>query len=67
LINPVRVPYFDRIWKAKLPLEAISNGKFLDAGCGGGIATEALAKLGYSITGLDMSKESVQVRTIGSI
>ena len=28
-------------------------------GCGGGIATEALAKLGYNITGVDLSDNSL--------
>jgi len=33
----------------------------LDIGCGGGIFTEAMAKQGALVTGLDASKENIQV------
>ena len=35
----------------------------LDIGCGGGILTESIAKKGAHITGIDMSKESIEVAT----
>ena len=35
----------------------------LDIGCGGGILTESIAKKGAQITGIDMSKESIEVAT----
>lgn len=33
----------------------------LDAGCGGGILSEALAELGHHVTGIDLSKNSIEV------
>jgi 2-polyprenyl-6-hydroxyphenyl methylase / 3-demethylubiquinone-9 3-methyltransferase len=62
-LNPVRIPYFDRIWRKVLGngIVADPKKKFLDAGCGGGIATEALAQLGYQMVGLDVSEGSVEV------
>lgn len=62
-LNPVRIPYFDRIWRLTLGSSAVGSPdrKFLDAGCGGGIATEALAQLGYNMLGLDLSEGSVEV------
>jgi 2-polyprenyl-6-hydroxyphenyl methylase/3-demethylubiquinone-9 3-methyltransferase len=35
--------------------------KILDIGCGGGFLSNYCAKLGYSITGLDISKESLDI------
>ena len=53
-INPVRTKWIvEQIPK--------SNAKILDVGCGAGIATEALAMLGYNMTGLDISKKLISV------
>lgn len=60
LVNGARIPYFDRIWKAKLPDEPKSESKYVDVGCGGGTATEALAKLGYNIVGVDPSEGAIK-------
>jgi len=38
----------------------LSGRKVLDVGCGGGILTEALAKLGAHATGIDLSKDSIE-------
>lgn len=35
--------------------------KVVDVGCGGGLATECLARIGYSVTGLDVSPENIEV------
>ena len=61
LLNPARIPYFDRHWRAGLgiTMKNIKNSVFLDVGCGGGIATEALAQLGYNMTGVDLSEPSL--------
>lgn len=37
------------------------NPKILDVGCGGGILSEALAKAGAQVTGLDLSEQSIEV------
>jgi len=52
-INPVRLKYITN--------QASIEGKnVLDVGCGGGILTEALATSGAKVTGLDLSKASLQ-------
>jgi len=52
-INPLRLKFI---------LEnAASHHKVLDVGCGGGILSEALAKEGASVMGIDLSRESLDV------
>ncbi|XP_032516692.2 ubiquinone biosynthesis O-methyltransferase, mitochondrial-like [Danaus plexippus] len=42
-------------------LAPLSNKSILDVGCGGGILTEALARIGANMTGIDASRELVDV------
>ncbi len=52
-INPVRLQYItDQV--------SVEGNKVLDVGCGGGILSEALAAAGAEVTGLDLSKASLQ-------
>lgn len=37
------------------------NAKVLDVGCGGGFLSNPLSELGHDVTGLDISKESLEV------
>lgn len=53
-INPLRTKFI--MEKLTTP-----NPKFLDVGCGGGILSEALAKAGAQVTGLDLSEASIEV------
>lgn len=63
-LNPVRLRYIraaiDQHWpgkeKAFRPLEGKSA---LDVGCGAGLLTEPLARLGASVTGLDAAPENI--------
>ena len=47
-INPLRLAYINQ----RAPLKGKS---VLDIGCGGGILAESMAKLGATVTGIDMS------------
>eukprot|EP00303_Exanthemachrysis_gayraliae_P001415 CAMPEP_0206014270 /NCGR_PEP_ID=MMETSP1464-20131121/17995_1 /ASSEMBLY_ACC=CAM_ASM_001124 /TAXON_ID=119497 /ORGANISM="Exanthemachrysis gayraliae, Strain RCC1523" /LENGTH=296 /DNA_ID=CAMNT_0053388015 /DNA_START=1 /DNA_END=891 /DNA_ORIENTATION=+ len=58
LLNPARVPFFLRAFRAQLRTGAEAP-RLLDIGCGGGLVTEELARAGYTIVGLDMSEKAV--------
>jgi 2-polyprenyl-6-hydroxyphenyl methylase/3-demethylubiquinone-9 3-methyltransferase len=51
-INPTRLNFITKHVSLK-------DAHVLDIGCGGGILTEAMAKQGASVTGLDASKENI--------
>jgi 2-polyprenyl-6-hydroxyphenyl methylase/3-demethylubiquinone-9 3-methyltransferase len=59
LLNAARIPYFDRVWRQQLRLGPDRPGAFLEVGCGGGIATGALAELGYGMTGVEPAAASL--------
>ena len=53
-INPLRLDYID----ARAPL---AGKKVLDIGCGGGILAESMARLGATVTGIDMGEAPLEV------
>jgi 2-polyprenyl-6-hydroxyphenyl methylase / 3-demethylubiquinone-9 3-methyltransferase len=53
-INPVRLSFVKKH-------VSLNNSHALDIGCGGGILTEAMAKEGAIVTGLDASKENINI------
>ncbi len=53
-INPLRLDFIRQF------LPDLKDKKILDVGCGGGILSEALAKLGGHITGIDLSESALQ-------
>lgn len=58
-MNPIRVSYFDEAARAALG-EDRSRVRVLDIGCGGGLASERMAALGYRVTGVDLSEGSIE-------
>ena len=38
--------------------------KFLDIGCGGGLVSEPLCRLGGNVTGIDASSKNIEVAKI---
>ncbi|MGH8639265.1 MAG: 50S ribosomal protein L11 methyltransferase, partial [Burkholderiales bacterium] len=53
-INPLRLEWIDRH-------AALAGKKVLDVGCGGGILTEAMARLGAQVSGIDLSDKALRV------
>ncbi len=53
-INPLRLDWIDRI-------AALAGKAALDIGCGGGILTEAMARRGAKVKGIDLSEKALKV------
>lgn len=61
LINPLRVQFIDQYGLG------VAGRKVLDVGCGGGLLTEALAKAGAEVTGIDMSPDALSVARLHAL
>lgn len=66
--NPIRLKYIIETIKEQfflsnsyLPLNGL---KILDVGCGGGLLCEPLARLGASVTGIDMSEKTISIASL---
>ena len=57
-VNPVRVGYFERLLNEVLKLD-YRGTPALDVGCGGGILAEEFAGIGFRVTGIDPSEQSL--------
>ncbi|MGQ5523204.1 bifunctional 2-polyprenyl-6-hydroxyphenol methylase/3-demethylubiquinol 3-O-methyltransferase UbiG [Chitinimonas sp. PSY-7] len=53
-INPLRLGFIDKH-------AHLAGKRVLDVGCGGGILSEAMAKSGASVTGLDLAEKSLKI------
>ena len=53
-INPLRVGFIEE-------RASLAGKKVLDVGCGGGILSEALSKLGADVTGIDASENTIGI------
>jgi 2-polyprenyl-6-hydroxyphenyl methylase / 3-demethylubiquinone-9 3-methyltransferase len=69
MFNPTRIEYIlDKITahfnldkKNKLPIQGL---KVLDIGCGGGLISEPMTRLGASVTGIDASEKNIKVASL---
>ena len=63
--NPIRIKYIkDNIvndFNIKISSKPFKNIKILDIGCGGGLLSEPMCRLGASVVGIDASKKNIQV------
>ena len=57
-INPLRLTWIDNT------VNGLNGRSVLDLGCGGGILSEAMAKLGAKVTGIDPAEKSIKVAKI---
>ena len=63
--NPIRIRYIKNnlindfsLKNKKKPLDGL---KILDIGCGGGLLSEPMARLGAKVTGIDASKKNIEI------
>ncbi len=69
MFNPTRIEYilniskshFKRIKQKRLPLK---NLTILDIGCGGGLISEPMTRLGAKVTGIDASKKNIKIASL---
>ena len=53
-LNPVRLAWIENV-------AGLAGKRVLDVGCGGGLLSEAMARRGATVTGLDMSGDSLAI------
>jgi len=58
-LNPLRLAWIDGLAK-------LAGKEVLDVGCGGGILSEAMARLGATVTGIDLSEKPLKVAELHS-
>tara|TARA_B100000029_G_scaffold420784_1_gene426775 strand:+ start:330 stop:665 length:336 start_codon:yes stop_codon:yes gene_type:complete len=66
MFNPIRIEYILDICTSyfkidkdkKLPLAGL---KILDIGCGGGLISEPMTRLGAEVTGIDASEKNINI------
>ena len=70
MFNPIRIEYIldkttqhFKIIDKKHPFKGL---KFLDIGCGGGLISEPMCRLGADVTGIDASLKNINVAKIHS-
>ena len=63
--NPIRIQYIkDNLvsdFNIKLSDKPLKNIKILDIGCGGGLLSEPMCRLGAKVLGIDASKKNIEV------
>jgi 2-polyprenyl-6-hydroxyphenyl methylase / 3-demethylubiquinone-9 3-methyltransferase len=60
VLNPVRLAYVEA-------LAPLRGKRALDVGCGGGLLSEAMAKAGATVTGIDLGQTTVQVAELHAL
>ena len=71
MFNPIRIEYITEKIKHHFKINSnktnFLNGlEILDIGCGGGLISEPMARLGGKVTGIDASEKNIQVAKIHS-
>ncbi len=68
--NPIRISYIReniiKTFKLENKKKPLQNIKILDVGCGGGLLSEPMSRLGAEVTGIDASDKNINVAKIHS-
>ena len=63
--NPIRIQYIKENlishFKIKKKKTSLKNLKILDIGCGGGLLSEPMSRLGAKVTGIDASEKNIKI------
>ena len=63
--NPIRIKYIkeylSKVYKIKNNKKPLNGLKLLDIGCGGGLLSEPMARLGAQVTGIDPSSKNINI------
>ncbi len=69
MFNPIRIEYILKMVKKHFKLDKdisnpLKNLKILDIGCGGGLISEPLSRLGAEVTGIDASEKNIKIASL---
>jgi len=70
IFTDIRIQYINRVvskYKESNKTYPLNKLKCLDIGCGGGLLSERIARLGASVTGIDITKSSIKVAKIHAL
>ena len=63
--NPIRIKYIRdsliKKYRIKNKIKPLNKLKVLDIGCGGGLLTEPISRLGADVTGIDASEKNIKI------
>ena len=71
MFNPIRIEYITQMIKkyfkiSDKKINPFNELKILDIGCGGGLISEPMARLGANVTGIDASEKNIKIAQIHS-
>ena len=69
MFNPIRIEYIlEEISKHfrldRKKKDLLKNLEILDIGCGGGLMSEPMARLGGNVTGIDASEKNIKIASV---
>ena len=68
--NPIRISYIKenilKTFNLKQKQAPLKNIKILDIGCGGGLLSEPMCRLGAEVTGIDASEKNIEIAKLHS-